>query len=358
MNRMNRIETEGEEIYQARAINGELLAGKAPPADIQWMPPGTHTVSVTRVSDGEAVDITLTVDAAAAEAMQACLSGYLAKATAGKGPRPYFDFDHLDHEASGRPTKFFWAGEDPVKGGVRCSLDWTKPGGEAVTGGSYDKFSPNFIPKAGRVTGAPVNMGGLVNAPAFQAISPLMAKQGNNHINKNAVMTEKEIADLQAENARLKGENGALQAKAASATTQTEVLRLQTENERLKAENEAVKAKQARGAAEAAVDTAVRAGKLPAKNTALRAKWVDQIIADPGAAELLEAMPASAALATVTRETGAEGHQTTHGAKGDNHPFVVRAKERAIKTGEAVADCMGKLAKTEPELYLDYVEAL
>ena len=141
--------------------------------EIQWMPPGTHEITATQ--GDKTVIRKIHVDAAAAERLQTLLQSFRNQAAAGTEDLPFLDFNHDDAEASARVLEFKWGGEDPVTGGIRAVVEWTAAGLQALLGGLYRRFSPAFFAGPdGRITGAPVNMGGLVNRAAFKTIQPVI----------------------------------------------------------------------------------------------------------------------------------------------------------------------------------------
>jgi phage I-like protein len=155
------------------------LPGTLNPADapdeIQWMPPGEHEITASR--GGKPATLKVNVTAATADRIAGVHRGYVDAAASGSEDLPYLDFNHDDAEASGHPTAFRWGGDDPQQGGVRAKVTWTDSGHRAVVGKSYRRFSPSFyVNDSGDVTGAPVNMGGLVNRAAFKRIAPIVAK--------------------------------------------------------------------------------------------------------------------------------------------------------------------------------------
>jgi len=143
-------------------LPGVALGGNnAVPNEIQWMPPGTHNINA--MQGDKPVSKQINVTATAAKMLDAQLQDLRAKAAAGTEDLPYFDFNHNDDGASGYPLQFFWGGDDPVKGGIRAKVEWSGSGEEALQNRVYRRFSPSFLVNAaGEVTGAPVNMGGLV----------------------------------------------------------------------------------------------------------------------------------------------------------------------------------------------------
>lgn len=265
----------------------------APPAEIMVFPAGTHTINATQ--SGRSVTREIVVGPDTAATMQAALTAALA------GPqRPYFDFDHDDTAASAWPQSFRWEpgapGRDP---GVYAAVEWSASGAAAVLGKDYRSFSPAFFAdeaRPSRVTGAPLNMGGLVNSPAFRRQAPIWAKTlsadplPKNENQKKSMKTEEEqkAADLAAQNAQaLKAkadENSALQAKLQTLETE--------KKERAKAD------------ATAKVAAAVARGALPAKDEAIQAKWRGLIEANAAHSALLDALTGSPLLTPVTQPGG------------------------------------------------------
>src|SRR5690349_10758387 len=96
-------------------LPGIDLAGDNLPSDIQWMPPGAHTIHASQ--SGRGVTCCVNVTAATAQFVQKKFAELKARADAGLEDRPFFDINHNDAEASAHPTEFFWAGSDPKSGG-------------------------------------------------------------------------------------------------------------------------------------------------------------------------------------------------------------------------------------------------
>ena len=157
------------------ALTTSLVSEEGLPSDLQYMPPGTHQINASR--NGQPVSLDISVDASTAETLNKFLQGQLTKATEGNDDRPFFDFNHEDREAAAWPTAFYWAGDDPLTGGVRAKIEWSGAGEKAVKEKTFRRFSPTFVPdEAGHVIGSETNMGGLVNRAAFKKIQPLFAK--------------------------------------------------------------------------------------------------------------------------------------------------------------------------------------
>lgn len=286
------------QLFLARAA--ALVSGTA---DVQMFPPGLQTIVPFKPADSKqkAEPMTLVIDERTATDLEAARSEYQASADAGQGDAPFFDFNHDDKEAAAWPKRIYWAGDDPLLGGVRAEVEWSSSGEEAVQGKLYRRFSPAFYAADGRVTGIPINMGGLVNRAAFTAIQPLFAKADttpesssstdnrqpttdNSTPSPPPTMTPEEIAALQAENADLKNQ----------------LADLQTQLDSMECNAKAA----AKTAAQSTVATCAKEGRIPA-SPEIQAKWVDAICANPAAAELLLAMAPNAALVQVIQAKAA-----------------------------------------------------
>lgn len=259
-------------LFLARSANLSV----AEDGSIQMFPPGEHKIvpsSTDPSKEPKAIDVK--IDEATAQLLEAKRAEYQAAADAGNGDAPYLDFNHDDQEASAWPKRIFWGGDDPLLGGVRAEVEWSGAGDAAVKGKNFRRFSPAFYAADGRITGAPVNMGGLVNRAAFTRIQPLFAKQSEEPPTDPPTMTEEEITALKEENESLK----------------TQLAEQKTMLESLQA-----KAKEAdEKAADEAVAQAAKDGRIGTSEE-LHAKWKAQILADPNAKELLLALPVNPAL--------------------------------------------------------------
>jgi len=291
-------------LYFARAA-AELSGGP----DIQLFPPGAQVVSPTPANGGEAKEMQLVIDEATATALEAARAAYQAQADAGTGDAPYLDFNHDDREAAAWPRRIYWAGADPQTGGVRAEVEWTSAGQEAIAGKTFRRFSPAFYAAEGKVTGAPVNMGGLVNRAAFTRIQPLFAKENQeSRIQKqDKTMTPEEIAALKSENEALKLELAELTAKHSAAE--------ETIHAHAKADAEALVAK---AAAEGRIAPAAE----------VQARWVGAILTHPESKELLLAMAPNPVLAKVI---------TGKPAENADSPTAILAKFQALPREEQAA---------------------
>lgn len=149
-----------------------IFNGKAT-AVFQYMPPGRSVICAT--VDGKRARREVFVDASTAERLQRDLVEKLAAADAGQKAAPCGLFDHRDGAACLHPKRFTWDDER----GVLLEAEWTQAGKAAVEGRDYLYWSPTFRrhKESGRVVGlqAGVEVGSLVNNPAFESIEPVAA---------------------------------------------------------------------------------------------------------------------------------------------------------------------------------------
>lgn len=149
-----------------------IFNGKAT-AVFQYMPPGRSVICAT--VDGKPARREVFVDASTAERLQRDLVEKLEAADAGRKAAPCGLFDHRDGAACLHPKRFTWDDER----GVLLEAEWTQAGKAAVEGKDYLYWSPTFRrhKESGRVVGlqAGVEVGSLVNNPAFESIEPVAA---------------------------------------------------------------------------------------------------------------------------------------------------------------------------------------
>lgn len=153
-------------------MSEEGFQGKAT-AVFQYMPPGKSVICAT--VDGKPARREVFVDASTAERLQRDLEEKLAAAKAGRKAAPCGLFDHRDGAACLHPKRFSW---DDARG-VLLEAEWTQAGKAAVEGRDYLYWSPTFrrVKATGRVMGLQdgVEVGSLVNNPAFESIEPVAA---------------------------------------------------------------------------------------------------------------------------------------------------------------------------------------
>ena len=300
-----------------------LLPDDELPEEIQYLPPGTHSITATK--NGKPAELTLEVDAKTADLLQ---HSY-AKITAGDKEQIFIDFNHDDGEASGWITGFYWAGADPEGGGVRAKVEWTSAGKDALQGRNFRKFSPTFtLNSKGEIEGTTLNAGGLVNRPAFKDITPIVASEGDYQKpdSKMAEIIEKE----KKEEVLSEGDPK----KKEEVTAQEQLAEVKKENETLKAKIKALegdKEKEQEVAAQSAVAKATEDGRIPPKDEEVKSKWVSILNNDPSAIVALNALPVNPAFQRVVQAKRQED-----GAIDTNGEAQMRAvKEYQAKNGSS-----------------------
>lgn len=294
----------------------------SPSPELQYMPPGRHRIRASQ--GGKPLSVEVAVDAQTAVTLQTFLAAKLTAAAEGRDDRPFFDFNHEDREASAWPTEFYWAGDDPQGGGVRARLEWSDAGKRAVEGRTFRRFSPTFhLDASGQITGSEINMGGLVNRAAFKRIAPLFAAEIEPSDSASVRPFNLNFPLRLAASLRGAGVDTTPAAKPmqtllstlrtlalieASATEESDLVAQVTRSvASLKSEISNLQsslATQARQRAESVVDTAVRAGRLVAKDADSRSFWIDAVLRDEAkAVKALDALPVNPVLARLTTGT-------------------------------------------------------
>lgn len=324
--------------------------------DIQWMPPGTHTINA--LNDGEPDELTVTVNQDAARAVISDFQAIMAAAKAGKGDLPYIDFNHADGEASGHPREVYWAGDDPIKGGIRMKLAWTQAGEDAINGKTYRRFSPSFSidKETGAINGTFTNMGGLVNRAAFRTISPIWSRSSQDQATNQQTKRNNDMSDTNQAVAAKDAEIEKLKAQLAAAQGNTIVQAKDAEIAGLKTritEMEGKLAVQAREHAKAIVAKAITEGRLAPQATDLHKRWEDLIAVDAKHADFLTQLPTSGIPGTVV--TAGAGALP---AKPGEHAFVVKARDVETARKVTAAEAFAITARENPVLYTEYRESL
>jgi phage I-like protein len=319
---------------------------------IMYLPGGTHQISASVA--GEAKTATVRVDRDACTALQQSLDAHRASGL----QRPFIDFDHANAQASGWVKAFEWR-DNPA--GIYASIEWSDAGRQAVEGHNYRAFSPSiFIDKEGWITGAPFNMGGLVNDPAFREIAPLWCARAQIDCNNNGAeapnnegnrMNEQElklrITALETENTALKAKASSLEQGQALQAKDAEIASLKTELTGLRTKLKSQQEIQAKSI----VAAAVQSGRLAPQATELHAKWVKAITDNPDLAETLNGLPASTAGQTVVQPGKLDA--AAAGATGDGD-FMAQANSMASSLKISLIEAQRKLAGEKPQLYEEY----
>jgi outer membrane murein-binding lipoprotein Lpp len=278
------------------AAFSQAIQGNAPEW-IMFAPAGKHSISAK--VDGKPSRVTVTVDEAAAKALQSDLEAR--KAT--PGSQPFFDLHHDAREASAYPEEFQWRDD-----GIWARVRWT-PAGLAATKADPENgilpsvryFSPRCAIAGGRIVGLLEASrgnaaGGLVSDPAFQKIALVASLTPTPKImDKKRLMKMAGYADdledvdemelmskLEAMCAGYGKKKDVAAAKigdleAAKATVESERDAIKTELAAAKTELEAARAE----AAESFVSELVASGKVPPKADKQKAFLIKAFLANP-----------------------------------------------------------------------------
>lgn len=261
---------------------------------IVYLPEGQHEINAT--VNGKAAKRNVTVDdrilASFADDLQSRQS---------RNVRPFAGFDHKAGPASFIPKEFRY--EKGV--GLMLDVEWTQAGKNAVEGKDYSYFSPAFLLRNGVPTGLPTHgeIGSLVNEPAFEAMEKIAASHNQNTMDIETLVklglvpadtaSESALELAQASLAELRTQ--ADENVQAAANHAAELETIAAARDTLASEVETLKASLAKvddEAADKAVAEAVNAGRIPAQDEKSKAFWKAQIVADKGAIEVLNAIPA------------------------------------------------------------------
>jgi hypothetical protein len=294
------------------AAFSQAIQGNAPEW-IMFAPAGKHSISAK--VDGRPSRVTVTVDEAAAVALQSDLEAR--KAT--PGSQPFFDLHHDAREASAYPEEFQWR-ED----GIWARVRWT-PAGLAATKADPENgilpsvryFSPRCAIAGGRIVGLLEASrgnaaGGLVSDPAFQKIALVASLTPTPKImDKKRLMKmagyadDLEDVDEMELMSKLEAMCGGAKKKDMSAAriTELEAAKAFAESDRdaIKAELEAMRTEVEAArtqAADAFVQSLEASGKIPPRSEARKAFLRKSYLADPEgtkayAAELSASNPGS-----------------------------------------------------------------
>ena len=330
-------------------------ADGALPTDIQWMPPGKHPISAEK--NGKPYKTVLNVTAQTAARVQADFEAQMVKAKAGEDDYPYLDFNHNDEEASAHPTEFYWAGDDPQTGGVRCKVAWTDAGASAVKGRSFRRFSPQFKDDGkGNVTGLPVNAGGLVNRAAFKKIQAIAAKHSPANDQPEDRQPMKKLLTL------LKGRglitdtdldetDLVTQVSAKLTENETQIAKIAPlETEKTRLEGVITKAKETH--ATSVVENLVKCGAIPPKDDKVKARYIKLLIEDPENEAILPNAPASALGGAIVKAKRNEKAGEDLGTDDYAEPLITKAKEMVKANADLdLSEAIVKACEEDEEAY-------
>ena len=289
-------------------VNSAFQSELSEAGSIVFLPEGTH--QITASVGGKPKTLTVTVD----DRVLASFADDLARRME-SNVRPFAGFDHKPGAASFIPQAFRY--EPGV--GLMLDVDWTSAGRAAIEGRDYSYFSPTFlVSKDGIPTGLTGRgeIGSLVNDPAFEEIPRIAASHQETdpmqHLVElglveascapdQALETAKAaLASLREAAAQVETVEAANMAKKSA---EDELADLKKRNDELEAAYKSLKdemATKASAAADAAIEEAIKAGRIAPQDDATKAFWRSSITTNPEAVKALNAIPVNPALSGKT----------------------------------------------------------
>ena len=289
-------------------VNSAFQSELSEAGSIVFLPEGTH--QITASVGGKPKTLTVTVD----DRVLASFADDLARRME-SNVRPFAGFDHKPGAASFIPQAFRY--EPGV--GLMLDVDWTSAGRAAIEGRDYSYFSPTFlVSKDGIPTGLTTRgeIGSLVNDPAFEEIPRIAASHQETdpmqHLVElglveascapdQALETAKAaLASLREAAAQVETVEAANMAKKSA---EDELEDMKKRNDELEAAYKSLKdemAAKASASADAAIEDAIKAGRIAPQDDATKAFWRSSITTNPEAVKALNAIPVNPALSGKT----------------------------------------------------------
>jgi hypothetical protein len=290
-------------------VNSAFQSELSEAGSIVFLPEGTH--QITASVGGKPKTLTVTVD----DRVLASFADDLARRME-SNVRPFAGFDHKPGAASFIPQAFRY--EPGV--GLMLDVDWTSAGRAAIEGRDYSYFSPTFlVSKDGIPTGLTTRgeIGSLVNDPAFEEIPRIAASHTPtdnpmDHLIElglveascapdQALETAKAaLASLREAAAQVETVEAANMAKKSA---EDELADMKKRNDELEAAYKSLKdemAAKASASADAAIEEAIKAGRIAPQDDATKAFWRSSITTNPEAVKALNAIPVNPALSGKT----------------------------------------------------------
>lgn len=289
-------------------VNSAFQSELSEAGSIVFLPEGTHTITAS--VGGKPKTLTVTVD----ERVLAGFAEDLAKRME-SNVRPFAGFDHKPGAASFIPQGFRY--ESGV--GLMLDVDWTSAGRAAIEGRDYSYFSPTFlVSKDGIPTGLTGRgeIGSLVNDPAFEEIPRIAASHQETDPMQHLVelglveascAPDQALETAKAALASLRESAAQVEtveaANVAKKSAEDELADMRTKYDELEAANKSLKdelAMKASASADAAIDEAIKAGRIAPQDEATKSFWRSSITSNPDAIKALNAIPVNQALSGKT----------------------------------------------------------
>src|SRR5260221_11124527 len=318
------------------------------PGLIMFMPAGQEKILPLVNGAPAAAEIELSIDSGVLDPLQRDLDERLTK-----NVRPIGDFDHKPGPAAFLPKRFEWREGE----GLFLEVDWTASGEKAIRGRDYSYFSPSFKMGDGKIVGLPEKgaIGALNNSPAFREIRRIAASENDPEPNNghqaddnqmNQILTQcvtlglvTETTDEVRATTQLVASITALNKRVEAAEAQVATYKKKEEDTR-------------KEAAEAAIEAAVKEGRLPGKNERIKTFWVNAMLADPeGTKATLESIKPDPVLQqTFHVKAGDSGHRIINGIGVQGQLQIKLSAIRAANPNLSLEECYVMLEAQNPEL--------
>lgn len=289
-------------------VNSAFQSELSEAGSIVFLPEGTHTITAS--VGGKPKTLTVTVD----ERVLAGFAEDLARRQE-SNVRPFAGFDHKPGAASFIPQGFRY--EPGV--GLMLDVDWTSAGRAAIEGRDYSYFSPTFlVSKDGIPTGLTGRgeIGSLVNDPAFEEIPRIAASHQETDPMQHLVelglveascAPDQALETAKAALASLRESAAQVEtveaANVAKKSAEDELADIKLRYDELEAANKSLKdelAMKASASADAAIEEAIKAGRIAPQDEATKSFWRSSITSNPDAIKALNAIPVNQALSGKT----------------------------------------------------------
>jgi len=335
------------------ASDSDELQAEDLPSHIQWMPPGKHDIQPRNSATGRGVKLSVNVGPDLVDRLNA-----QAEDIRKKGHDPFIDFNHNENNgAAGHIESFFWAGTDPVSGGIRANIKWTTKGAQALTGREFTRFSPCFAAdRGGSVTGlSTANVGGLTNRPAFAENERIVqAEEGKLNMDPDEIkqivasaLTDTLPALVATEVKKAITEHKASEGSPPPKASDSKEAEDDEEKKELKEKLEAFEAAEAKRTKERVdkiVAAATERGIVPPKDDKAIEAFRASVEASPGLAERFlatdqETVPAYAATVTPDDQPNRGGQPLKASADMIEQKIMAYASEHNVDTETAYQAC-------------------
>jgi phage I-like protein len=324
-----------------------------PPGQIMFMPAGKH--AIRPMVNGEPRNIDVEIDSTIATTLQEALE----RGSSNSKVRMMGDFDHKPGPAAFFPKRFVWKENE----GVFLDVDWTDSGKRAVKGRDYSYFSPSFLMEQGKIKGLPkYTVGGMTNTPAFGEMQRIAAsdsdandlnpkpkngtKAGQHNNTMSQILTQCVALGLVTET------DDEVKASTQLVTSYTALQRKVEAAEALVESHKARELEAQKATAVAAVDAAIKEGRLPGKNERIKSFWVNAMQSDPEATkETLASMTPNPVLSqTFQVKVGDSGQRIINGTSVQEQLQVKLSAVRAANPHLSIEDCYVIVQTENPEL--------